>query len=159
MNKLIIDKATDKEKRIIREKMSCLLDELDEKDKKKIYFDNDDINIVRDIASDFFLVRVCGGFQMDMRDGITKFICYIMISEPTSKVCFGGLKDLILGTVKGMGLKGSIQFFKDESLWNIPRKQAERSPSRLRSICVSPSRCTRCSLHCINRWHLKNEKI
>ncbi len=61
MNKLIIDKATDKEKRIIREKMSCLLDELDEKDKKKIYFDNDDINIVRDIASDFFLVRVCGG--------------------------------------------------------------------------------------------------
>lgn len=51
MNKLIIDKATDKEKRIIREKMSCLLDELDEKDKKKIYFDNDDINIVRDIAS------------------------------------------------------------------------------------------------------------
>lgn len=35
MNKLIIDKATDKEKRIIREKMSCLLDELDEKDKKK----------------------------------------------------------------------------------------------------------------------------
>ena len=38
---------------------------------------------------------------------------YIMISEPTSKVCFGGLKDLILGTVKGMGLKGSIQFFKD----------------------------------------------
>ena len=61
MNKLIIDKATDKEKRIIREKMSCLLDKLDEKDKKKIYFDNDDINIVRDIASDFFLVRVCGG--------------------------------------------------------------------------------------------------
>ena len=38
---------------------------------------------------------------------------YIMISEPTSKVCFGGLKDLILGIVKGMGLKGSIQFFKD----------------------------------------------
>lgn len=35
MNKLIIDKAIDKEKRIIREKMSCLLDELDEKDKKK----------------------------------------------------------------------------------------------------------------------------
>lgn len=136
MNKLIIDKATDKEKRIIKEKMSCLLDELDEKDKKKIYFDNNDINIVRDIASNFFLVRVCGGFQMDMRDGITKFICYIMISEPTSKVCFGGLKDLILGTVKGMGLKGSIQFFKDESLWNIPRKQAERSPSRLRSNCV-----------------------
>lgn len=61
---------------------------------------------------------------------------YIMISEPTSKVCFGGLKDLILGTVKGMGLKGSIQFLKDESLWNIPRKQAERSPSRLRSNCV-----------------------
>ena len=63
MNKLIIDKATDKEKRIIREKMSCILDELDEKDKKKIYFDNDDINIVRDIASDFFLVRVCGGYK------------------------------------------------------------------------------------------------
>ena len=35
------------------------------------------------------------------------------LSEPTSKVCFGGLKDLILGIVKGMGLKGSIQFFKD----------------------------------------------
>lgn len=63
MNKLIIDKATDKEKRIIREKMSCLLDELDEKDKKKIYFDNDDINIVRDIASDFFLFEFVGVFQ------------------------------------------------------------------------------------------------
>lgn len=58
--------------------MSCLLDKLDEKDKKKIYFDNDDINIVRDIASDFFLFEFVGVFQMDMRDGITKFICYIM---------------------------------------------------------------------------------
>lgn len=38
---------------------------------------------------------------------------YIMISEPTSKVRLSGLKDLILGTVKGMGLKGGIQFFKD----------------------------------------------
>lgn len=35
---------------------------------------------------------------------------YIMISEPTSKVCFGGLKDLILGTVKGMGLKEVSNF-------------------------------------------------
>ena len=61
MNKLIIDKATDKEKCIIREKMSSLLNELDEKDKKKIYFEKDNIEIVRDIASDFFLVRVCSG--------------------------------------------------------------------------------------------------
>lgn len=53
---------------------------------------------------------------------------YIMISEPTSKVRLSGLKDLILGTVKGMGPNQGY-----ESFWNIPRKQAERSPSRLRS--------------------------
>lgn len=38
---------------------------------------------------------------------------YIMISEPSSKVSLGGMKDLISGTIKGMGLKGSIQFLKD----------------------------------------------
>ena len=61
MNKLIIDKATDKEKEIIKEKMSSLLSKLEEKDKKVIYFEENDINIVRDMASDFFFVRVCGG--------------------------------------------------------------------------------------------------
>lgn len=38
---------------------------------------------------------------------------YIMISEPTSKVSFWGIKDLIIGSIKGMGLNGMIQFFKD----------------------------------------------
>ena len=61
MNKLIIDKATDKEKRLIKEKMSSLLNELDEKDKKIIDYEEDDIDIVRDLASDFLLVRVCRG--------------------------------------------------------------------------------------------------
>lgn len=38
---------------------------------------------------------------------------YIMISEPTSKISFIGIIDLVIGCIKGMGIKGSIQFFKD----------------------------------------------
>lgn len=38
---------------------------------------------------------------------------YIMISEPSSKVSIIGMLDLIVGTVKGMGLRGAIQFMKD----------------------------------------------
>lgn len=41
---------------------------------------------------------------------------YIMISEPTSKVSFLGMKDLIIGSIKGMGIKGAIQFFNDMKL-------------------------------------------
>lgn len=37
---------------------------------------------------------------------------YIMISEPTSKVSLSGIKDLIIGSFKGMGVKGAIQFLK-----------------------------------------------
>ena len=57
MNKLIIDKATDKEKRIIREKISCLLDELDEKDKKKIYF----------VRKDNFSTRLLGRKVLELK--------------------------------------------------------------------------------------------
>lgn len=38
---------------------------------------------------------------------------YIMISEPSSKVSFLGMKDLIVGSIKSMGINGAIQFFKD----------------------------------------------
>lgn len=31
-----------------------------------------------------------------------------MISEPTSKVSFLGMKDLIIGSINGMGIKGAI---------------------------------------------------
>lgn len=45
---------------------------------------------------------------------------YIMISEPTSKVSFLGMKDLIIGSIKGMGIKGAIQFFNDMKLSGEP---------------------------------------
>lgn len=45
---------------------------------------------------------------------------YIMISEPTSKVSFLGMKDLIIGSIKGMGIKGTIQFFNDMKLSGEP---------------------------------------
>ena len=53
---------------------------------------------------------------------------YIMISEPTSKVSFLGMKNLIIGSFKGMGIKGAIQFFKDmkasgESLENKLKRE------------------------------------
>ena len=56
---------------------------------------------------------------------------YIMISEPTSKVSLSGIKDLIIGSFKGMGVKGAIQFFKDmkssgESLENKLKKENKR---------------------------------
>lgn len=56
---------------------------------------------------------------------------YIMISEPTSKISFIGLIDLVIGCIKGMGIKGSIQFFKDmkssgESLENKLKKENKR---------------------------------
>ena len=56
---------------------------------------------------------------------------YIMISEPTSKVSFLGMKDLIIGSVKGMGIKGAIHFFKDmkssgESLENKLKKENKK---------------------------------
>ena len=56
---------------------------------------------------------------------------YIMISEPTSKVSLSGIKDLIIGSSKGMGVKGAIQFFKDmkssgESLENKLKKENKR---------------------------------
>lgn len=38
---------------------------------------------------------------------------YIMISEPASKVSILGINDLITGSIKGMGFKGAMQFFKD----------------------------------------------
>ena len=36
-----------------------------------------------------------------------------MISESSSKVSIIGMLDLIVGTVKGMGLRGALQFMKD----------------------------------------------
>ena len=56
---------------------------------------------------------------------------YIMISEPTSKISLIGMKDLIIGCIKGMGIKGSIQFFKDmkssgESLENKLKKENKK---------------------------------
>ena len=56
---------------------------------------------------------------------------YIMISEPTSKISFIGMIDLVIGCIKGMGIKGSIQFFKDmkssgESLENKLKKENKR---------------------------------
>ena len=56
---------------------------------------------------------------------------YIMISEPTSKVSLSRIKDLIIGSFKGMGVKGAIQFFKDmkssgESLENKLKKENKR---------------------------------
>lgn len=38
---------------------------------------------------------------------------YLMISEPASKVSFSGMMDLIIGSIKGMGIRGAIQFIKD----------------------------------------------
>ena len=56
---------------------------------------------------------------------------YIMISEPTSKISFIGMIDLVIGCIKGMGIKGSIHFFKDmkssgESLENKLKKENKR---------------------------------
>ena len=56
---------------------------------------------------------------------------YIMISEPTSKISFIGMIDLVIGCIKGMRIKGSIQFFKDmkssgESLENKLKKENKR---------------------------------
>ena len=56
---------------------------------------------------------------------------YIMISEPTSKISFIGMIDLVIGCIKGMGIKGAIQFFKDmkssgESLENKLKKENKR---------------------------------
>ena len=38
---------------------------------------------------------------------------YIMISKPTSRISIMGLISLLIGSIKGMGIKGTIQFMKD----------------------------------------------
>lgn len=53
---------------------------------------------------------------------------YIMISEPTSRVSILGIANLIIGSIKGMGIKGTIRFIKDmkssgESLESILKKE------------------------------------
>ena len=53
---------------------------------------------------------------------------YIMISEPTSRISIIGLLNLLVGSIKGMGINGSIRFINDmkasgESLESQLRKE------------------------------------
>lgn len=61
MNKLVTDKATGNEKEVIINYMNRMIDKIDEKDKKWIFYLEDEIILVRDVNSDFFLTRVCSG--------------------------------------------------------------------------------------------------
>lgn len=61
---------------------------------------------------------------------------YIMISEPASRISIIGLINLLIGCIKGMGMNGSIQFFKDmkssgESLESQLKKEKKQFIIRL----------------------------
>lgn len=62
INKLVIEKAKDNEIEAIRNYMKIMIDKIDEKDKKSIFYLENEIILVRDVNSDFFLTRVCSGW-------------------------------------------------------------------------------------------------
>lgn len=61
LNKLEVDKAKDNEIEVIRNYMKRMIYLIEEKDKKYIFYLDNEIILVRDVNSDFFLTRVCSG--------------------------------------------------------------------------------------------------
>ena len=56
MNKLVMDKATEQEAESIRNYMKTAIDRIYKEDKSFIFYHDNEINLVRDVNSDFFLI-------------------------------------------------------------------------------------------------------
>ena len=61
MNKVVMDKAAEQEAENIRNYMKTAIDQIYKEDKSFIFYHDNEINLVRDVNSDFFLTRVCSG--------------------------------------------------------------------------------------------------